>query len=353
MGTSQSADTGPSVARLRWSLARLRWSLALMSMTLVAVVASGCQLVQWVAQPTLGPLLPLGEVVEAGRVEVPASGFEDHRPGRLGGRARVRADGSPVPAGRRLGGAAGLRADGAATAPSTWRCHPRGLSRQVATRAWAPPDSVQEPRLDLGFGEPTLMVPEPRTRSASTFGYSTSARVARRAASDPGPLAMSCTPWRVGRSGSVRSMRSSGTFRFLPVPASSPKPARSLAPALIRTVALGIYSGRPDPSWVLTEAESAELDRLLGSLPSTVGEPPQGGLGYHGFMLGPADPGQGDRTLVAYRGTIADLGSGSRAYLVDVDRSVERYLLETGRSAPVDHRASRCRDRPHDGRGRI
>ena len=82
----------------------------------------------------------------------------------------------------------------------------------------------------------------------------------------------------------------------------------------------------------MTEAESAELDRLLGSLPSNVGDPPAGGLGYHGFFLAPADAGQAGQTLVAYRGTIADLGSGSRTYLVDVDRVVERFLLDTGRS---------------------
>jgi hypothetical protein len=97
-------------------------------------------------------------------------------------------------------------------------------------------------------------------------------------------------------------------------------------------VSLGIYSGRTDPSWTLTAAESAELRRLLSSLPTTIGEPPQGGLGYHGFVLTTADAGRTDQTLVAYRGAIADVGSGSRTYLVDEDRAVERYLLDTGRT---------------------
>ena len=105
----------------------------------------------------------------------------------------------------------------------------------------------------------------------------------------------------------------------------------SIVPGPITNVSLGIYSGRPDPSWSLTEDESAELGRLVGALPSTVGDPPHGGLGYHGFVL-TTSGGPADGTLVAYRGAIADLGSGPRTYLVDVDRTVERYLLKSGRS---------------------
>jgi hypothetical protein len=96
-------------------------------------------------------------------------------------------------------------------------------------------------------------------------------------------------------------------------------------------VSLGIYSGRPDPSWPLTESQSAHLDELLAALPSKSGSPPEGGLGYHGFSLIPADRGPYDRELVAYRGTVGPVGSTTASYLLDVDRVVERFLLETGR----------------------
>jgi len=128
------------------------------------------------------------------------------------------------------------------------------------------------------------------------------------------------------------SVPSSSPTSFVPAPALSMVPIASVIPGSITNVTLGIYSGRPDPTWALTEAESAELCRLVSALPSTIGDPPQGGLGYHGFFLVPADTGKAERTLVAYRGTVADLGEGSGTYLVDVDRTVERYLLETGRS---------------------
>ncbi len=102
-------------------------------------------------------------------------------------------------------------------------------------------------------------------------------------------------------------------------------------PSSTTTVSLGLYSGRPDPSWTLTAAQSVELGRLIDSLPSAVGEPPQGGLGYHGFSIDAADAGGADRMLVAYRGAIATPGLGSRRYRQDAARTVERYLLDTGR----------------------
>jgi hypothetical protein len=98
------------------------------------------------------------------------------------------------------------------------------------------------------------------------------------------------------------------------------------------SVALGIYSGRPDPTWTLTEAQAAELSRRLGHLAPAVGTPPEGGLGYRGFTIATRGSGEGDRSLVVYRGAVAAPGVGSRSYLVDPMRSLERYLLDTGRS---------------------
>lgn len=104
------------------------------------------------------------------------------------------------------------------------------------------------------------------------------------------------------------------------------------------TVVLGIYSGRPDPSWDLSPAQTAELARRIDALPIAVGGPPEGGLGYHGFTIVLRVAGEADRTLVAYRGTVtppgteAPPGTGAPAYLDDPERSIERFLLETGRA---------------------
>jgi hypothetical protein len=74
------------------------------------------------------------------------------------------------------------------------------------------------------------------------------------------------------------------------------------------TVTLGIYSGRPDPSWMLTTREATTLDAMLAALVTVTDTPPVGGLGYHGFTM--TTP---TTTLVAYRGAIAAPGEGPRA----------------------------------------
>jgi hypothetical protein len=92
-------------------------------------------------------------------------------------------------------------------------------------------------------------------------------------------------------------------------------------------VTLGIYSGRPDPTWTLTGAEAATLDAMLAALAEVTDTPPVGGLGYHGFTI--ARP---TSTVVAYRGAVGAPGEGPRAMSADPTRSIERYLLETSRS---------------------
>jgi hypothetical protein len=89
---------------------------------------------------------------------------------------------------------------------------------------------------------------------------------------------------------------------------------------------LGIYSGRPDPEWMLTTEQARGLSAILAALATGEATPPVGGLGYHGFTI--RLPGS---TLVAYQGVVAETGSGPRAVRLDPTRSVERFLLESGR----------------------
>lgn len=65
----------------------------------------------------------------------------------------------------------------------------------------------------------------------------------------------------------------------------------------------------------------------MAKLPQADGVPPQGSLGYHGFTIVEAG-----RTLIAYRGAVAESGTGTRRYSRDSARQVEKYLLSTGRS---------------------
>ncbi|MDL2335105.1 MAG: hypothetical protein QFC55_03640 [Chloroflexota bacterium] len=97
------------------------------------------------------------------------------------------------------------------------------------------------------------------------------------------------------------------------------------------TVSLGIYSGRVDPSWDLTEAEIAQVATAIAALPLASARPPEGGLGYRGFSLLMRWPGRADETLIAYRGAVAAPGVGARSVFVDEGRTIERLLLDTGR----------------------
>lgn len=69
--------------------------------------------------------------------------------------------------------------------------------------------------------------------------------------------------------------------------ASSPAPtaAGSVSPTTHIIISLGIYSGRPDPSWDLTDTQASEVVAAIAALPMATGTPPQGGLGYHGFTV--------------------------------------------------------------------
>jgi predicted small lipoprotein YifL len=117
-----------------------------------------------------------------------------------------------------------------------------------------------------------------------------------------------------------------------PTSSSTSTMSTSEAPATRRTVTLGVYSGRPDPSWDLTAAQVARVEAAIAALPVTTGTPPEGGLGYHGFTLLLGRPGKADETLVAYRGIVAPPGVDPRPYRIDAGRTVERLLLHSGRS---------------------
>lgn len=113
-------------------------------------------------------------------------------------------------------------------------------------------------------------------------------------------------------------------------PDATPAPSTSSA-AEVR-VELGIYSGRSDPTWTLTDEEVRALDSTLAGLPEARGIPPVGGLGYHGFTMVRSDL----ITLVAYLGSVAPPGDGARTYKGDPERLVERLLLDSGRAHLTD-----------------
>ena len=96
-------------------------------------------------------------------------------------------------------------------------------------------------------------------------------------------------------------------------------------------VELDIFSGLPNPTWVLNQEQEAELLSRLHALQPTpekyIPEPPP--LGYRGFIvLSPAGPNSSEPVKV-YGGVVQRAGGEYR----DPRRALEKWLLGTARSA--------------------
>jgi hypothetical protein len=86
-------------------------------------------------------------------------------------------------------------------------------------------------------------------------------------------------------------------------------------------VEIDMFSGRPNPRWRLSEAETDRLTGLLRTLEPADGPPPSPpGLGYRGFRLRDSN----GSIWAAYRGFVQSPGG----LLADSDRRVERFLLD-------------------------
>lgn len=114
-----------------------------------------------------------------------------------------------------------------------------------------------------------------------------------------------------------------GSSTASPRPTDAPGTDGAVTPV---RVTLGLYSGRADPAWTLTDAEAVALEAALAALPSVAGVPPEAGLGYHGFTID--RPGG---IIIAYRGAVAPPGVRASAYLADPARTIERFLAGTAR----------------------
>ncbi len=93
---------------------------------------------------------------------------------------------------------------------------------------------------------------------------------------------------------------------------------------------LHIFSGRPDPRWVLSESQVAELKAKLDSLPPRKPKTPPG-LGYRGVRIinvskVPVIP----ERIIAYSGVLVITDKGTTSYHEDVN-NIEEILLEQAR----------------------
>jgi hypothetical protein len=95
-------------------------------------------------------------------------------------------------------------------------------------------------------------------------------------------------------------------------------------------VYLNVFSGRPDPSWYLSNEDSFTLDTMLYNLPETE-KRIKSQLGYSGFRIDDS----GICTIRVYKGVImVKVGVFENVdlkYYEDVDGKVEKWLLSKAR----------------------
>jgi hypothetical protein len=94
-------------------------------------------------------------------------------------------------------------------------------------------------------------------------------------------------------------------------------------------VELDIFSGMPNPTWVLTAAEADGFAQRLAQLPATSAGQLPGHLGYRGFIVRVTE-GVRTQEIRIWAGAVhVSDGPGIRA--ADKDRELERWVLHSGR----------------------
>ena len=96
-------------------------------------------------------------------------------------------------------------------------------------------------------------------------------------------------------------------------------------------VEIDIFSGLPNPTWTLSDMQTASLLDMVSELSQTEARARSDNLGYRGMIVRMREGAA--RELYVHNGIVAVNGT----HYSDPDRRVERWLLETGRSF-VDER---------------
>jgi hypothetical protein len=98
-------------------------------------------------------------------------------------------------------------------------------------------------------------------------------------------------------------------------------------------VTLNIFSGRKNPTWLLSKEQADELVSIVKELPTTNSTRPFDGLGYSGFRVTfPARMLGKPTEITAYKGKVRYSDGCGVKYLADRDRRIERLLLRSSSS---------------------
>lgn len=94
-------------------------------------------------------------------------------------------------------------------------------------------------------------------------------------------------------------------------------------------VELDIFSGMPNPTWLLTTADAERLAERIAALPRISASQHSGKLGYRGLVVRVTD-GAETRLIRVQSGSV-HIGEGETfIHARDDGRELERWLIETG-----------------------
>ena len=95
-------------------------------------------------------------------------------------------------------------------------------------------------------------------------------------------------------------------------------------------VELDIFSGMPNPTWVLTNDQADSFTKKLAASPPISPRELAGNLGYRGFIV-QATQGANTQVIHIQTGIIQISLGATNTYAKDEDRQLERWLLNTGK----------------------
>ena len=95
-------------------------------------------------------------------------------------------------------------------------------------------------------------------------------------------------------------------------------------------VELDIFSGMPNPTWVLTNAEADSFVKQLTAGSPTSATELSANLGYRGFIVQVTEAAH-TQLIRIQTGTVHITKGATIVYRRDKDRELERWLLNTGK----------------------
>ena len=110
-------------------------------------------------------------------------------------------------------------------------------------------------------------------------------------------------------------------------------PDLSLVDLLPGEVEFDLFSGRPNPTWLLSKTEMASLQEKLSGLSTVAPFLPPEQLGYRGIRVNLADAESRTRSaILIYHGGIIHWSGNTVSYYEDKGKQLEHWLVEMSKS---------------------